>query len=384
MGFMNFTLGLGVALWGYGLWIRYYKHTIKFYCVFALYAMVVFFAHVFALFILGVVVGLYQLSLSPKSNITDFFKSSLYAGFRVLSFTIVPIVITMLISNQRNHFTVPLVTQYHEDLATNFLVSYITPLVFHLEFFYAVVVLTLFMILIVLKRIELGQSFVLSVLFIFGLCVPFYVGGVACSNERIPAFVGLLFAASATLKNDKKNIILCSVSMGIFCAFLYINNINLLYTHNAWASEFIKAIKDDDTLKGKRLITVNNNDDVHFHNLSNYATFTANMLDPALFTHIPPVSMYKKYTKIYGCQQSPIVGKELRMLDKEAQKYIKSKETKDKTICPNGFYWRHWRDDFDFVFWIHADKKPKNVPSELVPYKKGSFFTLYKINKKEN
>jgi hypothetical protein len=107
------------------------------------------------------------------------------------------------------------------------------------------------------------------------------------------------------------------------------------------------------------------------------------MFDPEIITYIPPINMYKKYAKIYGCQQAAILSKELRFSDKQAQKYIKPKETREKTICPNDFYWRHWRQDFDYIFWIHTDKKPKDVPNELSVYKKGSFFTLYKINKKE-
>ncbi len=388
MGFMNFTLGLGLVLWGYGLWIRCYHHHIKFYVLFALYGIIVFFCHVFALFLLGLLIGLYHISLSEKTTAQELLKASFYASIKILSFTIIPMIITIIISTlKENPIGFPIVTAYHDDLITNFTVSYITPLVFQLNHVYAVFCITLFMILIVLKKIELKQPFVLGILFAFGMCVPFYVAGVACVNERIPALLGLLFAVSATFKGENKHIAFLSVLTGILSIFIYINNINLLYTHNIWVSEFVNTIKDDKNLHGQRLLTVNDNDDVHYHNLSNYATIEANMFDPELMTYIPPIAMYKKYAKIYGCQQGAILSKELRLSDTKAQKYIQSQQetTKDDLstksgICPNNFYWRHWRNDFDYVFWIHPKKKPKNIPTELSVYKQGSFFTLYKID----
>jgi hypothetical protein len=381
MGFMNFVLGLGLILWGYGLWIRYYNHTLKFYVLFALYAILVFCCHIFALFILGLVIGLYQLSQASKSTFKDFFKSSFYASLKVLSFAILPIFITIILDNQKKGYYFPPHTAYDEDIITNFVLSYVTPLTFDLDYYPALVCITLFMILIVKRKIEFKHPFVISALFLFGLCVPFYVAGVACANERIPAFVGLLFAVSVIFKREDKHIAFCSVIMGICSVFLYVNNINLLHTHNRWVSEFVNTIKDDKNLHGRRLVTVNNKDDVHYHNLSTYANIAGRMLDPALFTHIPHISMYKKYAKIYGCQQSPVKPKELRFTDLEAQKYIEPLQPKEKVICPNNFYWRHWRTDFDYVFWIHPNKKPTDIPNELSVYKKGSFFTLYKINK---
>jgi hypothetical protein len=263
--------------------------------------------------------------------------------------------------------------------------SYTTPLLFEINYLDALMMMSAFIGLIGFKRIELRQPFVLILLFIFGLCVPFYVAGVACANERIPAFTGLLFAVSARFKGKDEHITFCSVILGMFSCALYFNNITLLQDYNQNVSEFVKTIKKDTNLYGKKLIVVNNKhkEQLHYTNLSNYAVIEARMFNPALFTHIPHISMYKKY-EIYGCQQQPITAKKLRLSDLEAQKYINPLQLKNKAICPNDFYWENWRDDFDFVFWIHADKKPKNVPSELVPYKKGSFFTLYKINKKEN
>jgi hypothetical protein len=296
MGFMNFNLGLGLILFGYGLWIKYYRQTLKFYSLFAFYAIIVFFTHVFALFILGLVIGLYQLSLSPKSTITDFLKSSFYASLKVLSFTFIPIFITIFITvTNQNGISFSVVTGYHEDLLLNLTASYVTLLMFDANHFFAFVVITLFMILIVTRKIELKQPFVLSLLFAFGMCVPFYVAGVACANERIPAFLGLLFAMSARFKGKDEHIAFCSVLMGICSVFLYVTNINLLHTHNSWVSEFINAIKDDTNLHGKKLITVNDQDNVHYHNLSNYAVLEANMFDPEIITYIPPINMYKKY-----------------------------------------------------------------------------------------
>lgn len=383
MGFLNFTLGLGLILWGFALWIRYHHNTLKFYVLFSIYGIVIFFCHVFALFLLGLLIGLYQLSLKPMTSVKGFFKAAFYASLKVLTFTLIPVIITLMIRDN-NGIQFPTVTAYDESFITNFSIAYLTPLIFHLDSLRASVCITLFMILFILKKIELKQQFVISVLFIVSFFIPFTVAGVACANERIPALVGLLFAVSATFKGQEKHIVFCSTITGILSVFLYTNNITLLHTHNSWASEFIKEIKDDTNLNGKRLITVNDDDDVHNHNLSNYATLEADMFDPELMIYIPPMSMYKKYAKIYGCQSGAILSKNLRMSDSEAQKYIKPKEPKEpkvQTICSNDFHWRHWRHDFDYVFWIHFDDKPKNVPAELTPYKKGSFFTLYKIEK---
>jgi len=225
LGHMNFILGIGLALWGYGLWVRYYNNTYKFYGLFALCGIMVFYTHVFAFFILGLVIGLYQLSNSPKSTLTEFLKSSFYAGLKVLTFTIVPILLAVFVHSKDNNF------QFFNAYAPNFIenvqYTYITPLCFS-DGFLPLLTVTVFISLIMFKKIELKQPFVLSVLFALGLCVPHFIAGVACVNYRIPVFVGLLFAVSARFKGKDEHIVFCSVLIGVISLCLYTNNIRML------------------------------------------------------------------------------------------------------------------------------------------------------------
>jgi hypothetical protein len=105
------------------------------------------------------------------------------------------------------------------------------------------------------------------------------------------------------------------------------------------------------------------------------------MFVPELMTGIPPIGVYDKYSSIDAKMDNGITADELRLSPTKAQKYIHPIEK--ETGYPFHFYWKNWRQDFDYVFWIHFDNKPKNVPAELRIYKQGSFFTLYKINKKQ-
>ncbi len=379
MGFMNFTLVLGLVLWGFAFWLRYYNHTLKFYILFAIYSIAVFFCHVFGLFLLGLLIGLHHLSLYPIMSVKGFFNESIKATLKVLSFTIIPMIIALSISTSKNGIGFPLQTGYI-DIYTNVLSTYLTPLLFTFNYMPNILI-TFFVIVIILKKIELKQPFIVACLVVLALFVPFRVLGVACINLRIPALIGLLFATSATFKGENRHVVFCSVLTGIFSIFVYITNIQMLYQQDLQVREFIKTIKSDPNLNGKRLLTVNNTANVHNLNLPSYATIEANMLVPELMTYIPPISMYKKYAEIYGCQSEPISSKKLRMSDSDAKKFILSKISKPHTICPHDFYWQHWRQDFDYVFWIHFKSKPKNVPSELIPYKQGSFFTIYKIKR---
>ncbi len=380
MGFMNFTLGLGLVLWGFAFWLRYYNHTLKFYILFALYSITVFFCHVFGLFLLGLLIGLHHLSLKPIISVKGFFTESTKATLKVLSFTIIPMIIALSISANKNSIGFPLYTEYVFPL--NILISYITPLMFNNTDF-ALKFITFFVILIVLKKLEFKQPFVIVCLVVLAFCVPFWVLGVAYVNIRIPALLGLLFATSARFKGEKRDIVFCSVLTGIFSIFVYINNIEMLYHQDLQVREFIKTIKGDPNLNGKRLLTVNDKFIIEYpwgHNMqythfSSYAVLEANMFVPELMTYIPPISLYKKYKHIDAGMGEPIFSSELKLSVSDAEKYIPENGSND-TI-----YWQHWRHDFDYVLWIHSKPKPKNVPSELVPYKQGSFFTIYKIKR---
>lgn len=402
MGFMNFTLGLGLILWGFALWLRYHQHHIKFYGLFALYGLVIFFCHVYCLFLLGILIGLHQLSLTPLYSVKEFFKSSFYATLKVLSFALIPMIITIVIKD--SYVKLPIVTGYRSETGCQGILdllplTFFTPVVFsqYLKFI-AEASCLVFGIAIIFKKIDYKLPFVISILCIISFFVPDYVLGIALVNIRIPALIGLLFSVSVIFKEKEKYIIYYYYFAILISVVSYINNIYMLYSHNSQVQEFIDIIKDDTNLNGKRLLTVNNNNNVHIYHLNSYALIEANMFVPETMTHTPPIRMYQKYANIYGCQSTPISVKELLLSDTEAQKYIHTESQKNSGIfifhtqeietkdvpCATNFHWRHWRQDFDYVLWIDFDrKKNKNIPIELEVYKKGSFFTLYKIKNKD-
>ncbi|MGH7103439.1 MAG: hypothetical protein ACREFJ_13690, partial [Acetobacteraceae bacterium] len=44
-------------------------------------------------------------------------------------------------------------------------------------------------------------------------------------------------------------------------------------------------------------------------------------------------------------------------------------------------YWRDWPDKFDYVLWLDFGSRPNNVPPQLVPLARGSFFQIFRLQR---
>jgi len=381
MGFMNFTLGLGLILWGFGLWIRYQRHNIKFYSVFALYGIFVFFCHIFALFLLGLLIGFYQLSLYPRSTIKLFLKSALKSALKVISFTLVPMIITPFIMITDMGF--PPITSYVGFFQHfNFIV--ISP-IFFTKNIGAFILIGAFGLLIFSKQLTWKLSFALKMLLCIALITPFFLLSVAYVNIRIPALLGLLFAICCTFKTSKKSFNVVMIVTVIFSIQLYATNIQKIFFHNDIISEFVNTIKDDSQLKQKKLLTVTDSDALFFGptvdlHLSSYAVIETNMFVPEMMTSIPPINTNQKYQHI-DIGIGGVISRDILNMTPEDAFKVQHILTK---ITGYSFYnyWKKWRQEFDYVLWLHPKGQPENIPKELYVYKQGSYFTIYKIIRK--
>jgi len=166
---------------------------------------------------------------------------------------------------------------------------------------------------------------------------------------------------------------------------IYVTNLVAINTCSNNVSNFVAAIKGDKNLEGKKLLSVFPHKTMpdcgyglSYSHLSSLAILEANMFVPELITWSPPISTKQRYNYLDAKIGEPIKSRFL-FDSKEKLAKLEKRHQKKYNYTVN-FYWKNWREDFDYINWMHFGAKSEGELSNLSIYKQGKFFTIYKIN----
>lgn len=386
MGFVNFYLGIGLILYGIGFWVKYTEirvsKKIEFYALFAVYGLLVYFCHIFSLFLLGVFIGLYEIFYQKNQNFSGFIRAGFRAFFKVLSFTLIPMILTPYLVI----IDMGLPTYTGSYSFAEYLRTFLAPL-YLLGLKSSAFVIVCLLVLLTLKVLYLKKfNKVVLLLLILALITPFYFLGIAYANVRLPVLIAFIVIASISIKPNIKTPDKVFISIFIIASFLYY--FASLYRINVCSeqgNEYIEAFEGDANFEGKKLLTVlvKGSPDcgsVGYDHISSLVVTKANMYVPDMITGIPPVRVKDKYDDIDTKMSGPVRYSDFL----KPYEFLKKREAEIGIELDYNFvvYAKNWREDFDFITIFHFGEALTDLPEEITKYKEGSFFTIYKNNKK--
>jgi len=370
-GFLNFTLGTGVALLTYAWWLRSTGRPHRLAVLFVLFN-VNFFVHPISYAFLVAMITLYS-CFEAGPGTTAIARITTAAKIGALALPQLPF--WLLIPHDTLHSNFPFFFGELRDRG----VAMLSPFLFAVSTTSLVIVelvlAATYLVCVQFKLIAIDRAHIRLLLALGLLClvVPAQMLGVAILHIRLPFVTALLLIGVAT-EAGRGLIWRRALTVGVLMLSLLqlATAYQLLKGCSSEVEELRLALARDVTTPGTPLVAIN---DVirgrceslpfSFANTITLAVIESHSYVPQIFTMIPPVRAAVRYGELEHRGGLAVT-------------------TGDEFFNPA---WRAadllfvgWQSKFNYLVWLHFGNKDRAVPPELKPISEGSYFTIFEIS----
>ena len=247
----------------------------------------------------------------------------------------------------------------------------------YFDFILAGVLIVLFIGLLMSRRLRIAPAFQfpIAALALISLFMPEAIFGIWLVNIRLPILVVMLLLA--TLNVDIKDRGLRTILLGallIFTALKLYKVETVTLACDAKQRQFISALAP--LQPNSRILPVMNQLEsydclypVYWH-MPALAVIEKSVFNPLMTTSVWPLDLKPEFKGLAQLKPRPVSPQVLfGNLDTFGEKEW------NKKIAEN------WRQNFDYLIWMHPNSRPTNLPHHLKVISSGAFFTIYQIQK---
>ncbi len=257
----------------------------------------------------------------------------------------------------------------------------ISPVLYFNDFDIVVAVSLLILLawLLITRRITLSPVLLLPIiaLGVISLIMPVRLIGVWLTHIRVPLLVALLLIAALEVhiaEHKLRNVIaIALITFGLLRLEKVDTSISSCDTKR---QEFAKALAPLE--KGSRLLPVIEDDSVtgdclfsNYWHLPSLAVIEKSAFYPMMFVHLQPLAIRSEFIPLVQKIAEPASPE---LLHGETNAH--GEPDWNTTIAAN------WRNDFDYLIWLHPGTRPKRIPDHVKMIARSEFFTIFKIQQK--
>ena len=375
-GFLNYLLSSALAIFGFAIWILLQERPRATRLMVAtVVSTTVYFAHLFAFGVYGLLVVLYEVGKLIERRPCSARFLITQACWTLMQF--VPAVILLGLYE-------PLTEDFHMDFGR--LVARLAVLIsatqqydFVFDFFvFFYLALVIYFGLFHGARLVLHPSMSLPLIgfFVLALVAPAKLLGVAFFNYRLPFVLLALFIAASRFdwpSRRERGVVAASFILVLALRFLTVWQ--EWSHHDQQSRELVSSFQKLD--RGSRMLVVGFEDllifsvNLHLHTAS-YAVIEKQVFLPYLFTAFPLLQTTEKYRHLDRKASLPVPEKIFRQSERfgnwaDVKPPFNLRELTD------------WTRNYDYVLHLHPSDDTPLFPGLLRQVEKGSFFSLYEI-----
>ncbi len=230
--------------------------------------------------------------------------------------------------------------------------------------------------LLISRRVTLSPVLLLPIiaLLIISLIMPVRLIGIWLTHIRIPLLVALLVIAALEVhiaERKLRNVVAIAL---IIIGLLRLEKVHTsIATCDAKRQEFASALAP--LQNGSRLLTVIEKDSVtgdclfsNYWHLPSLAVIQKSAFYPMMFVHLQPLAIRPQFSHLVQKISEPASPKLLH-----GETNARGEPAWNATIATN------WRNDFDYLVWLHPGTNPKRIPQHVRKVAGEEFFSIFKI-----
>lgn len=388
-GFLNFLFGLGIAIAGFAAWVATADRSgWKRALLFAVGGLAMFFVHLMALGIYGLLVSSWEI-WRLREHWPDWKRLVREWAWGAVQFLPAALLLLMALPEEARE------PEWLWGGAVQRLLSALAPLTTNrsaMDLIFVVALVPLAVILFVRRWVKPARGMTLPVIVLLAaaLSVPFWTygrfGGVWGLDARL--WIAFAFVAAAGLRYtgpQRAGIAIGVLSVGLFGARIFQITEDWL-TYDAQIAEYREAARI--FTAGEHIFQAQDTkspvagdpasfQDFYYH-ITNFSVLDRSVFLPTLFTD--------------STKQPVVAAPPLRDMDTPVGRPLEPGELRawadpavfdwfddDIQIGDQRYYGYMWQDRFDHVVFLEGEERIHPVPELLEPVASGSYFTIYRV-----
>jgi hypothetical protein len=394
MGFMNFQIALGIAMWAAAAWIMYREsHPVASMAVASLFTPIIFFFHLFGLCFYVLLVGSYELSVFLDRHAQKTLDVS-YIAKRISMFAVALIVPVFLYgSSPLERVDIP--PQWHRPLQKLYMVldsvvGYSIP--FDLFLISALLTFLIFCVINGHARISKAALIGATTLICIYAVAPWAYKGVHFVDARLPVMIGFLFFAGfiPRLVDSRQRYLAVAFFALLFIARTAITTAvwhdsqrdladlrQIIEPVTPGSRVLVADVTPIDNPEWNKIMPTSrripNVSGTYWH-LASFILLDRHAFWPNIFAqeYQQPISISEPYREVLAIRASPIDYAEL------------TQSHWSDSILSHFPFLPHWQDKFDFVLLLNAEGLPdldRFVPDKLELINHQGIAALFRIRK---
>ncbi len=368
VGLASYHLGIGLILIATALWLMTRElSTLARLGVASGVAVLLFFTHLFALGVYGLVLALMRLGTLTRQRRLDARQDIPLIGQFVI-----PAVLWLLVPPP-SHGT----EFFHGPLSVR-LEAIVSPVFYfkHFDYAFAACLFILVVWLLASRRLTINGPLAPPVIGLaaFGLVMPTAAAGIWLLHYRLPVVAVLLLIAAARVDIPERALRALLIMTLVFFGLVKLHKVDReIQICEAWRQDFITALSE--MPRGARILPVVEETPtptvcmpVNGYHLSALAVIERSAFTPLMPVSVWPLNLRPAYRHLAQGKPLPASPK---ILSGDLGTF--GEPDWNRVIAAR------WRTEFDYLVWLHPGALPSRVPSGVTRVTGGDVFTLYRI-----